>query len=317
MPTSDLPPVGPSDLPSSDPSPRPSNRARVPRGSRLELHLAKLAENARKNAPIARKEVVATTTKKEKKPRVRRTVQPPLRPADPPEIEPENLAPVSDADAAEELRKALATRRDVLFGRYIQADGNLSPAGRDFLQRPALKGIEKEMRDELIFSVWSGLSADDEAVRSIEKQTGLKKSLIEAVVRDHMKRLLFQEGGAEHLLARRLDLERVRHESRVQTIERMNDIVAKAIAQTEARLASCDAKAAATIAGIFTDKSLLLSGQPTSRIARMDERFMATDEMRVKIQDEMKRFAKMQQEAEEIGFTPIEAAGNESTPEGR
>lgn len=162
------------------------------------------------------------------------------------------------------------------------------------------------MRDELIFSVWSGLSADAEAVSQISKQTGLRKNLIESVIRDHMKRLLFQEGGPEHLLARRLDLERVRHESRVKTIETMNDLIAKALAQTESKLNACDAKSAAVIAGIFTDKALLLSGQPTSRIARMDERFMAPDEMRTKLEAEIKRFAKMQQEAEEIGFKPID-----------
>ena len=67
---------------------------------------------------------------------------------------------------------------------------------------------------------------------------------------------------------------------------------------------------AATIAGIFTDKSLLLSGQPTSRIARMDERFMAPDEMRVKLEAELKRFAKMQQEAEDIGFVPVNGTGS-------
>lgn len=295
-------------------------RSKTPRGSKLEAHLSLLAEKQRTAA--LQKEVVATTDTETPIPEAAPPRVPKKRPPRPDRgpdalvVDPDDLTPVSSEDAAEELRTALATRRDVLFGRYIQSDGNLSPEGRDFLQRPALRGIEKEMRDELIFSVWSGLTADDEAIRSIEKQTGMKKSVIETVVREHMKRLLFQEGGAEHLLARRLDLERVRHESRVTTIERMNDLVAKALAQTEARLASCDAKSAATIAGIFTDKSLLLSGQPTSRIARMDERFMAQDEMRAKLEAELKRFAKMQQEAEEIGFQAIEGS-NAVAPTGR
>lgn len=216
----------------------------------------------------------------------------------PPPIEPPD-EPVPAAKQGD-IRDILSKRKDLLFNRFFDKSGNLTADGVEFMNRKSLKGVEKEIRDEMIFHYWGHLSGDDAAVQKIERITGIKRSIVESTIRDHMKRLLFEEGGAEHLLSRRLELEQVRHQSKVKTIERLHDIVEKALAQTEAKLAATTASQAAVIAGILTDKALLLAGQATSRIARMDERFMSPEEMKAKMQEELSKLQAMSDDEEKL-----------------
>jgi len=63
-------------------------------------------------------------------------------------------------------------------------------------------------------------------------------------------------------------------------------------------------------AAIFTDKALLLSGQPTSRVARTDERMMSDEEL----QEKAKEYDRM---LSKTGVTPdLKIVGGQDATEG-
>lgn len=156
------------------------------------------------------------------------------------------------------------------------------------------------MKEEIVFLMWSDVAGAQNPAAEVAKQTGLKQTKIEQYIREHTRRILLEDGGAEMLLKHRLELEEVRHRGRVETVQQMQDLTVKALVRLSQTIHTANPREAATIAGILTDKSLLLSGQPTSRIARHDERMMNDEQLRERVKEQNERLAAMEDEEQQL-----------------
>lgn len=181
------------------------------------------------------------------------------------------------------FKELLSERREALFHRFFEGTGELSSAGRDFVKSKDTRDrVNIELKEELIFLMWTEVAGADNPSMELAKKTGLTSTTVDRLIQNHTRRILLEDGGAEMLLRHRLQLEEVRHKGRVETVEIMQNLTVKALARVDQTLHQASAREAATIAGIMTDKSLLLSGQPTSRIARTDERLMNENELKAR-----------------------------------
>jgi hypothetical protein len=134
---------------------------------------------------------------------------------------------------------------------------------------------EKAFREEITFAL---LDLCGQNRKKLSQVTGMKVSAINYLVQ-RKNRALKQAGMEKHRIKHEIDLENIRYKGRKDQIKVYQHGIAifqaKAIAEAE----NMTGKEAVTAAAIWTDKMLLLSGQPTSRISKMDERMMGDAEL--------------------------------------
>lgn len=171
--------------------------------------------------------------------------------------------------------------RQVILDRYLNGDGQITPAGRKLMGKPKTKG-EKAVRDEIVVWLWTFKRMLPDCRKQMTKSTGLTWMVIEKIIQDHHAEVLGQ-GGALQIIEEQVELQKVRHEGRKLLIEGLWDTAVRARKVLEAKLQTMEPRQAATVMGIAIDKALLLSGQPTSRVARTDERFLTDQELQEKL----------------------------------
>lgn len=159
----------------------------------------------------------------------------------------------------------------------MKTDGTLTPAGKNVLAKPKTKG-EREIRAEVIVWLWTFKRLLPDCRKSMERATGLKWGVIEKVIEDHYVTVAGAPSALQ-MMEEQVELQKVRHEGRVELINSLWDVSVRAIKVLNAKLQTLEPRQAATVAGIAIDKALLLSGQPTSRVARTDERLMSNEEL--------------------------------------
>lgn len=185
------------------------------------------------------------------------------------------------------LNPALAER---VFKEFSTKEGVTSPDLRAiFKNSNELREHEKPFREEMTFAL---LDLCGQNRKILSRKTGMKVSAINYLVQ-RKNRALKQAGFEEHKIGHEIDLENIRYKGRKDQIQTYQRGVAifqtKCISEAE----NMTGMEAGKMAAIWTDKMLLLSGQPTSRISKMDERMMGDTELAKKAKALEAKIAKL------------------------
>lgn len=181
-------------------------------------------------------------------------------------------------EAGSATERALGELKDK--GKFTSPD-----LKRLFNQGKSLTSDEKEVRNELFLIVF------DLCHRSwaeLKRKTGMHKTTAQRLLKAHRAAIEADPDGPAQELSHHTKLEEIRFQGRAQLIDLMFEgAVRYAEKVVNAVGDKMTAVAAAKIAAIFTDKGLLLSGQPTSRVSRTDEKMLTDDEL----EERLKKYA--------------------------
>lgn len=89
----------------------------------------------------------------------------------------------------------------------------------------------------------------------------------------------------EQEIQHKLLLEEQMYQGRKELTDAFLEGARRALDRATSLIPSMTAGQATTTSAVFTDKALLLSGQPTSRVARIEERMMSDEELRDKLME--------------------------------
>lgn len=169
-----------------------------------------------------------------------------------------------------------------LLDQYVTEKGLLTDAGKKLMTTHNQKGKgHTAIRDEIVMWYWTTYRNHDDCWKRMQHITGLSKRALETIIQKHSVDLM-KTGGAQFLIEEELALEKFRYETRKGLISVLQDTAVRALKVLNSKLVGADARQAAGIAAICIDKSLLLAGQATTRVARSDERFMDDEALAAK-----------------------------------
>lgn len=160
----------------------------------------------------------------------------------------------------------------------IEGQGKLASPDlkRLFTGGHGLTPVDKAVRDEL-FPIVFDLCGRSYA--QLKRKTGMHRSTAMRLLENHRKAVEEAPDGPAQELSTHAKLEEVRFQGRKQLIELCFDGAQKALTHGIAQVGSMKGLEAIKAGAILTDKGLLLAGQPTSRVARTDEKMLTDDEL--------------------------------------
>lgn len=184
----------------------------------------------------------------------------------------------------------------------IQEAGKIdsSDLKRLFNRGRSLTPEEKALRDELFPIVF------DLCGRSwtqLKRKTGMHKTTAQRLLKARRQAIEARPDGPVQELGHETRLEEIRFEGRKQLIDLCFDGAAKALQHGIERIKDMKGLEAIKAGAILTDKGLLLAGQPTSRVARTDEKMLSDEELAERLKKYKERRA---------GFSLIEGSGRAS-----
>jgi hypothetical protein len=155
-----------------------------------------------------------------------------------------------------------------------------------FRRANKLTTSERALRDELFLVAWDLCGHN---FMELKRRTGMPPNTAKRILKMWKTREAKVPQLANARLETEVKLEEIRYQGRKELIEQFWHGARLALERAVSTIAKANHKDAARTAAIFTDKGLLLSGQPTSRVSRVDERTMSDEELQ-------KRAAKLDKE---------------------
>jgi hypothetical protein len=162
---------------------------------------------------------------------------------------------------------------------------------RLFNQGNKLSQRELALRDEMAYIIY-----DLEGSQlGVQRRTGLSPSTLKRILKERQKAIEETPGMPQVVLGNEIELEEVRFTGRKQLIDLCFDGALKALTAGVARIQDMKPMEQIKAGAIMTDKGLLLSGQPTNRVHKQDERMLSDEELKKKAQEYDQRVAQIRE----------------------
>lgn len=154
----------------------------------------------------------------------------------------------------------------------------------DWLKRRSGSPRERMVKQEIIWAVYL---AHGRNIAATSHALGVKNVItVSKYVKEREEALKANYPALFQALEKReFDFHEQIFEGREDVVNHMNRIIKQALNLADGALADMRPIELIKTAAIFTDKTLLLTGQPTSRVARTDERMQSTEDLKKKLEE--------------------------------